>query len=65
VTGAWAAGGRPNSAHYGVAERPPRKAAVGSRGGEGFSGNAFGPMMATFRRAVGDRRGALSKRSWG
>ena len=29
---------------------------------EGFSGNAFGPMMATFRRAAGDRRGALSKR---
>jgi len=27
---------------------------------EGFSGNAFGPMMATFYRAAGDRRSALS-----
>jgi len=31
---------------------------------QGFSGNAFGPMMATFYRAAGDRRSALSKRYW-
>ena len=56
----WAKG---NTAYFGVAERPPRPAAVGARGGlDGFSGNAFGPMMVTFHRAAGDRRGALSKR---
>jgi len=39
--------------------RDRRRLAPG--GLEGFSGNAFGPMMATFHRAAGDRRGALSK----
>jgi len=38
--------------------RDRRRLAPG--GIEGFSGNAFGPMMATFHRAAGDRRGALS-----
>jgi len=56
---------------YAQYRKPWRCRAAAATGGgwrqgglEGFSGNAFGPMMATFHRAAGDRRGALSKRYW-
>ena len=42
----------------GRCERP----SLGGRAAEGFSGKAFGPVMATFHRAAEDRRGALSER---